>query len=68
MSIKAMGKMLGLSATAGFGVGVVGGGAVTYLMGYHRGKKDQRKKKKKHKTTHLNPGGKYSYKVTSYTK
>ena len=47
MSIKSIGKMLGLSATAGFGVGVVGGGAVTYLMGYHRGKKDQRKKNKK---------------------
>ena len=66
MSIKAIGKMLGLSAAAGFGTGVVGGGALTYLMGYNRGKKS--KKKKKHKTTHLNPGGKYSYKVTSYTK
>ena len=58
-----------LLPATGFGLGAAGGfgtaGAVSYLVGYNRGKKDSNKKKKKYKTTDLDLG-KYNYKITSY--
>lgn len=58
-----------LLPATGFGLGAAGGfgaaGAVSYLVGYNKGKKDSNKKKKKYKTTDLDLG-KYNYKITSY--
>ena len=55
----------------GFGKAMIWGGvaglAIKGALGYGLYKAGQASGKK-HKTTHLNPGGKYDYKITSYRK
>jgi len=57
----------------GLGAGALGIGkfaAAGWAIGKMRGSKNPKKTSSgtKHKTTHLSPGGKYDYKITSYKK